>query len=90
VRISTPHGVVMETDSEQLRYAAQAGIRVEQWCIPGCPPDPELCLEHGWLSLVAGSTANELGQLAPAGEYSTVPLRIQVKPVWLLGAGRRA
>ena len=85
VRISTANGVVLETDSETLRYAAVYSVGVDQWCKPGCPSDPALCLDHGWFSLVAGSTSADLGQLSPAGEFSTVPLKIEVKPVYLTG-----
>lgn len=78
LRISVPSGVVVEASSEQLYLNAIYGGRVP--CTPECPPD---CDEHGWLDLIAGAKEDYGGS-----EFSTVPLKIEVKPVRLRRGGR--
>lgn len=75
-RISTPNGVIVEADSEHLHWIAKYGGLGEP-CNPACLPG---CQKHGWLDLIAGGGD---GMACPAEEFSTVPLKIEIKPVRL-------
>lgn len=72
LRISVASGVVVDANSEHLYYSAKYGGPVEP-CGPACPPD---CDKHGWLDLIAGGDAGTT-------DFSTVPLKIAIKPVRL-------
>ncbi len=74
-RILTPDGLIVDADSDRLYYSAKYG---GEFCSPGCVPG---CDEHGWLSLVGGG--GDLGMLSPAGEFSVVPLKVEIRPVRL-------
>jgi hypothetical protein len=80
-RISTPDGVIVETSSQHLYYSAKyAG---PEPCTPACPPG---CQKHGWFNLITGRDHEDyarFGPSCPAGEFSVVPLKIEVKPVRL-------
>lgn len=71
VRISTVNGPLVLADSEQLYYAAKYSGAA--------------ATADGWFDLVAGSTTDELGQLPPGGQFSVVPLRIEIRAVMLAG-----
>jgi hypothetical protein len=77
-RISTPDGVIVQADSEHLYYTAIYGSQ-GFGCTPACPPG---CDRHGWLNLITAG-GEGFGAQCPAGEFSTVPLRIEVKPLRL-------
>jgi hypothetical protein len=81
IRISVPTGKIVDADSLQLYYSARFGSAAENDpCTPECRPG---CDTHGWSDLVGGMIG-ELGQALPIEPgFSTVPLRIQIKPVEL-------
>ena len=81
IRISTVNGPIMLASSDQLYYSARYAGPAEV-CAPDCLPG---CTAHGWLNLVAGSVDAEPGQLAHAAEFSTVPLKIEIKAARLYG-----
>jgi len=86
LRISTRDGEIMRVTSTDLHYAAKYesfAQRPPGGCDPGCMPG---CDRHGWLSLMAG-VATEFAEPPPGGEFSTVPIKIEVKPLRL--GGRR-
>ena len=72
LRISVPSGVIVDVDSEHLHYSAKYG-NAGEGCEPGCLPG---CDKHGWLDLIAGGGMGTT-------EFSTVPLKIEVKPIRL-------
>jgi hypothetical protein len=68
-RLSTPSGVVVQATSEHLYYSAKyAGT---SHCNPSCLAD---CDKHGWLNLISG------GFDGWAEEFTTVPVKIEIKP----------
>ena len=73
LRISTRDGVVVEADSASLYYSAKFG---------GIPGE--------WFALIGGGRGGgelgELGMPTPAGEYSVVGLKIEIRPV-MIGHG---
>ncbi len=77
IRISTRDGVVVDADSEHLYYSAKFGGA--PGCDPGCLPG---CDKHGWLNLVGGGpVGQQMGMPCPAGEFSAVPIKIEIKPI---------
>jgi hypothetical protein len=73
LRISVPSGVIIDLDSQELHHAALFGRHGCASCRIDCPSG---CDKHAWLDLIAGGDAG-------ATEFSTVPLKIQVRPVML-------
>ena len=69
LRISTPDGVVVESDSESLYLMAKFG---------GIPGE--------WFALIGGGPSGPFGMPTPFGEYSVVPLKIEIRPV-MIGHG---
>jgi hypothetical protein len=75
LRISTINGVIVEANSEQLYLSAKfAG---PEPCTPMCLPG---CMKHGWLNLIAGMDPRDMGQFVPPGDFSMVPLKIEIRP----------
>lgn len=78
IRVSVPNGAILDTDSSHLHYSAMfagpAACDID--CLPGCD-------RHGWLNLVPGSPADSIGVPIPGGEYSRVPMKIEIKPIML-------
>lgn len=85
LRISTPNGEIVLANSDEL-YAIAKYSGAGDGCSPACSPG---CLRHGWLNLVAGGSL-EFGDAIPSGDFSVVPLRIEVKPMRLAGYNRTA
>lgn len=75
-RISTRDGVIVDADSLHLHVAAKYGkYGGVSSCTPACLPG---CDKHGWFNLIAGEDARTVVE-----EFSTVPLKIEIKPVKL-------
>lgn len=81
LRISTADGPVTDVTSDDLYYIARFADVAP--CTPACLPG---CDKHGWLNLIAGGCDTLAGSFhgpglqCPAGEFSTVPLKIEIKP----------
>lgn len=83
LRISTVNGPVVEADSQHLFYAARYGT---EGCTAACSDD---CTVHGWFNLMAGGMdqlSTAFGLEPPSGEFSVVPLKIEIRPAWLFDA----
>lgn len=83
LRVSTVNGEVLRVTSDELYHKARyerLAQRPPRDCDPSCPPG---CDRHGWLSLVGGLASEFTGPPMPGEEFSTVPLKIEIKPMRL-------